>query len=190
MSTKAKSTPKKKRITSAKAAHDGTGKYSLLATQNDLPSRTRELVIGICNQSLADLKDLQTQCKQAHWNVKGDNFIALHELFDRLNGEIDGYVDEVAERAVQLGGVALGTARVVAKESRLPEYPLCISDGEDHIDALGHALAVVAKSVRKNIDLTDAAGDADTADLFTGVSRGLDKALWFVEAHKKTRVVK
>ncbi len=189
MSTKAKSTSKKSRTTS-KASHDGSGKYSLLATQNDLPARTRELVIGICNQSLADLKDLQTQCKQAHWNVKGEGFIALHELFDQINGEIDGYVDEVAERAVQLGGIALGTARAVAKKSHLPEYPLCISESADHVDALSHALAVAAKSIRKNIDLTDAAGDADTADLFTGISRGLDKALWFVEAHKQPRVVK
>lgn len=188
MSPKAKSPSKKARTASKKnSAHDGTGRFSLLATQNDLPVRTRELIVGICNQSLADLKDLQTQCKQAHWNVKGENFIGLHELFDKINGEIVGYLDEVAERAVQLGGIALGTARVVAKQSRLPEYPLCLSESREHVDALSHALAVVAKSIRRNIDLTDAAGDADTADLFTGISRGLDKALWFVEAHKKPR---
>jgi starvation-inducible DNA-binding protein len=155
----------------------------MFKTKNDLPETTRIKVIELLNARLADCKDLQTQIKQAHWNVKGPHFIGLHELFDKINEEVDEYVDEIAERAVQLGGVAEGTARVVAKRSTLPEYPLNIADGRSHVDALSSALAAFGKGARKAIDDTDELGDKDTADLFTEVSRGIDKWLWFVEAH-------
>jgi starvation-inducible DNA-binding protein len=155
----------------------------MFKTKNDLPEATRVKVIEILNARLADCKDLQTQTKQAHWNVKGPNFIGLHELFDKINEEVDEYVDEIAERAVQLGGVAEGTARVVAKRSSLPEYPLNIADGRSHVEALSSALATFAKGARKAINETNDLGDLDTADLFTEVSRGIDKWLWFVEAH-------
>ncbi len=155
----------------------------MFKTKNDLPEATRVKVIELLNARLADCKDLQTQTKQAHWNVKGPNFIGLHELFDKINEEVDEYVDEIAERAVQLGGVAEGTARVVAKRSSLPEYPLNISDGRSHVEALSSALAAFGKGARKAINETNDLGDLDTADLFTEVSRGIDKWLWFVEAH-------
>jgi starvation-inducible DNA-binding protein len=155
----------------------------MFKTKNDLPEATRVKVIEILNSRLADCKDLQTQTKQAHWNVKGPNFIGLHELFDKINEEVDEYVDEIAERAVQLGGVAEGTARVVAKRSSLPEYPLNIADGRSHVEALSSALAAFGKGARKAINDTNDLGDLDTADLFTEVSRGIDKWLWFVEAH-------
>src|SRR3954451_18603953 len=105
-------------------------------TENDLPKNTRVEVIGIVNQRLADVIDLQTQMKQAHWNVKGPHFIALHKLFDEVNEAVEEYVDMIAERAVQRGGIALGTARVVAGSSSLPEYPLDITAGEQHVDAV------------------------------------------------------
>jgi starvation-inducible DNA-binding protein len=155
----------------------------MFKTKNDLPENVRVKVIELLNARLADCKDLQTQTKQAHWNVKGPNFIGLHELFDKINEEIDEYVDEIAERAVQLGGVAEGTARAVAKRSTLPEYPLNIADGRAHVDALSSALAAFGKVARKAIDESNDFGDLDTADLFTEVSRGIDKWLWFVEAH-------
>jgi starvation-inducible DNA-binding protein len=155
----------------------------MFKTKNDLPETARVKVIELLNARLADCKDLQTQTKQAHWNVKGPNFIGLHELFDKINEEIDEYVDEIAERAVQLGGVAEGTARVVAKRSTLPEYPLNIADGRAHVDALSSVLAAFGKLARKAIDESNDLGDLDTADLFTEVSRGIDKWLWFVEAH-------
>ncbi len=155
----------------------------MFKTKNDLPEPARVKVIEVLNARLADCKDLQTQIKQAHWNVKGPHFIGLHELFDKINEAVDEYVDEIAERAVQLGGVAEGTARVVARRSTLPEYPLNIADGHSHVDALSSALAAFGKAARKAIDDTDQLGDKDTADLFTEVSRGIDKWLWFVEAH-------
>jgi starvation-inducible DNA-binding protein len=155
----------------------------MFKTKNDLSEATRVKVVELLNARLADCKDLQTQVKQAHWNVKGPNFIALHKLFDEINEEMDDYVDEIAERAVQLGGVAEGTARIVAKRSSLPEYPLAAKDGRSHVDALSTALAAFGKSARKAIDESNDLGDLDTADLFTEVSRGIDKWLWFVEAH-------
>jgi starvation-inducible DNA-binding protein len=130
---------------------------------------------------------LQGQCKQAHWNVKGPSFIALHELFDKVADEVEDFADELAERAVALGGVARGTVSVVAKESRLPEYPLDISTGREHVRSLANALASFGQPVREAIQTASDAGDADTADLFTDISRGIDKSLWFVEAHAQAK---
>ena len=155
----------------------------MFKTKNDLSEATRVKTIELLNARLADCKDLQTQVKQAHWNVKGPNFIALHELFDKVNGAVEEYVDEIAERAVQLGGVAEGTARMVAKRSSLPEYPANAVDGRSHVEALSTALAAFGKAARKAINDANDVGDLDTADLFTEVSRGIDKWLWFIEAH-------
>src|SRR5262244_4670899 len=143
----------------------------MFKTKNDLNEAIRAKVIEILNARLADCIDLQTQCKQAHWNVKGPNFIALHELFDKVNEEVEDYVDDIAERAVQLGGVAEGTARMVAKRSSLAEYPATAVDGRSHVEALSSALAAFGKAARQAIDQADDLGDLDTADLFTEVSR-------------------
>jgi starvation-inducible DNA-binding protein len=152
-------------------------------TKNDLPESARTQLVDLCNARLADAIDLQTQCKQAHWNVKGPNFIALHELFDKVNEDVEEYVDLIAERAVQLGGIAEGTARSVAKRSTLSEYPGKSGAGHDHVEALSSALASFGKLVRQAIDKADSLKDADTTDMFTEISRGTDKWLWFVEAH-------
>ncbi len=152
-------------------------------TKNDLAKGKREKVIAILNQSLADASDLKSQAKQAHWNVKGMNFIALHELFDQVATEVDTHIDEIAERITSLGGTAMGTVRIAAQNSSLSEYPHEITDGTAHVDALSTALADFGKSMRKNIDATDELGDMVTADLYTEVARGIDKLLWFVEAH-------
>jgi len=155
----------------------------MFKTKNDLSEAIRVKAIALLNARLADCIDLQTQCKQAHWNVKGPNFIALHELFDKINEEVEDYVDDIAERAVQLGGVAEGTARLVAKRTTLTEYPAGTTDGRSHVEALSSALAAFGKWARKGIDEANELDDLDTADLFTEVSRGIDKWLWFVEAH-------
>ncbi|TLY50943.1 MAG: DNA starvation/stationary phase protection protein Dps [Gammaproteobacteria bacterium] len=152
-------------------------------TRNDLDARLRERMIGLLNPQLADTMDLYTQVKQAHWNVKGPHFIALHELYDKLAEELEDPIDDIAERVTALGGVARGTARIAAGESRLPELPLASLDGLKLTALLADRYAALAKSTRAAIESADHAGDADTADLFTGISRGLDKALWFLEAH-------
>ena len=155
----------------------------MFKTKNDIPEATRSKVVELLNARLADCIDLQTQTKQAHWNVKGPNFIALHELFDQINEDVEDYVDDIAERAVQLGGVAEGTARMAAKRSSLAEYPAMAVDGRSHVEALSSALAAFGAAARKGIDQASELGDLDTADLFTEISRGIDKWLWFVEAH-------
>ena len=152
-------------------------------TKNDLAKESREKVIGHLNSRLADVIDLKTQAKQAHWNVKGIHFIGLHELFDRVAIAAEAHTDLIAERITALGGTAMGTARVVAQNSTLSEYPLEIFDGTAHVDALSTAMADCGKKIRQNIDDADELGDRDTADLFTEISRELDKLLWFVEAH-------
>jgi starvation-inducible DNA-binding protein len=152
-------------------------------TRNDLPEKTRRKVIEILNARLADAMDLQSQIKHAHWNVKGPNFIALHELFDKIATAVTEHSDEIAERAAALGGTAEGTVAVAAKRSKLKNYPLNITAGKDHLLYLATQVAAVGSQVRADIDTTGRLGDADTADLLTGISRDLDKYLWFLEAH-------
>jgi starvation-inducible DNA-binding protein len=148
------------------------GAVRLYATKNDLPEASRAEAITLLNNRLADAIDLQTACKQAHWNVKGPQFIALHKLFDEINEDVEDYVDLIAERAVQLGGIAEGTARVAAQRSTLLDYPLTIATGEEHVAALSDT-----------IEEMNELEDAGSADIFTEISRGVDKWLWFVEAH-------
>jgi len=152
-------------------------------TKIDIPENTRKAAIELLQARLADAVDLATQVKQAHWNVKGPNFIGLHELFDKVADEVRAHTDEIAERITTLGGTAEGTARIAAARSKLKEYPLDISDGPDHVEALSAAPAGFGKSARRAIDEASEMGDQDTADIFTEVSRGIDKQLWLVEAH-------
>jgi starvation-inducible DNA-binding protein len=152
-------------------------------TSIDLDSETREQVITLLNQQLADTFDLYSQTKQAHWNVKGAQFFQLHELFDKLATETLVYVDDIAERVTTLGGTALGTARMSSSGSRLTEYPVKVIGSQESVEALVERYAALAASTRAAIDASDDLNDADTADLFTGISRGLDKSLWFLEAH-------
>src|SRR5262249_40686688 len=125
---------------------------SMWPTQNDLPDKVRAGAIDLLNQQLADALDLALQAKQAHWNVTGPNFIALDELFDKVVDEILEHADDLAERAVELGGTALGTARVAAKTSRLPEYRLDITSGREHVVALSAVIARFGASARAGID--------------------------------------
>lgn len=152
-------------------------------TKNDLDEQIRRRMIDLLNKQLADVLDLGLQTKQAHWNVKGPNFIGLHELFDNVAEEVEGFTDEIAERAVQLGGVALGTVQAISEASRLTAYPLDLVSGRQHVTSLSSALAAFGATTRAAIDTADEAGDADTSDLFTDISRGVDKLLWMVEAH-------
>lgn len=146
-------------------------------TSNDLPPTTRRSVIEILNEHLADAIDLQLQAKQAHWNIKGPNFVGLHELFDEVASQAQEYADEIAERAVALGGAARGTIQAVSGQSQLREYPLEVGDWRGHVRAMQDALATFGRGVRKAIDDTTAVNDADTADLFTEISRGVDQVL-------------
>jgi starvation-inducible DNA-binding protein len=152
-------------------------------TKNDLSLDVRTKVTSLLNTRLADAIDLTLQGKQAHWNVKGAHFIALHELFDKVVESSEDWVDDLAERVVALGGVAEGTVGVVGKKTTLAAYPLEAVDGQEHVDALSSALAKFGKGIRAAIDESDKLGDKDTADLFTGISRDSDKYLWFLEAH-------
>ena len=154
-------------------------------TENDISEKRRSELNGLMNQRLASAVDLQTQMKQAHWNVKGPSFIGLHELFDQVDEAVESYVDKIAERIVQLGGIAEGTARVAASRSQLEEYPLTIADGQAHVEAVARALSTFGHEVRGTINEADELDDAGTADLFTEISRGIDKWLWFVEAHSQ-----
>ncbi len=160
-----------------------TVKQRLFKTHIDLSETTRERVIDVLNQTLAATLDLKTQVKQAHWNVKGTDFIQLHELFDMLAKELEEYIDTFAERVTALGGYAMGTARIAAKESLLPEYPLDIVDGKAHIRALVERYGRYGKNLRENIHKTTEWGDDDTADIYIETSRAIDKRLWFLEAH-------
>ena len=152
-------------------------------TKLDLGKNVRGDMGSLLNRRLADAIDLALQCKQAHWNVKGPQFIALHQLFDTLRTNVDGYVDTLAERITALGEVADGTVQAVSAGTGLPAYPGDITAGRDHVDKLSSAFAAFAKAGRKDIDAADTAGDAVTADVLTGIVRAVDKDLWFLDAH-------
>ena len=152
-------------------------------TRNSLPASARLQAAALLNRRLADAIDLQAQCKQAHWNVKGPQFIALHQLFDEVYAGVGGYVDLIAERIVQLGAIAEGTVRIAAERSELDEYPIAMSRGTEHVKVLATALAAFGTRISFAIEEMDELEDAGTADLCTEVSRGIDKWLWFVEAH-------
>ena len=153
------------------------------ATANDLKSNAKKVSIELLNARLADAIDLALLTKQAHWNLKGPQFIAIHEMLDKFRKAVDGHVDTIAERAVQLGGMAQGTVQTVAEATTLKAYPTDIFKTKDHLAALIERYGQVASKVRAAIDEVDEAGDADTADIFTAFSRELDKSLWFLEAH-------
>ena len=152
-------------------------------TRNTLAEGIREKSVELLNRHLAAAIDLHAQVKQAHWNVRGANFIAIHELFDKVADAAEGYSDQLAERAAQLGGTAEGTVQTAAQRSFLPPYKLGVADEKLHIAAVADALARFGGSVREAIDAADASDDKDTADLFTEVSRGIDYQLWLVESH-------
>ena len=152
-------------------------------TSNGIDIDVRREMVALCNQQLANIFDLYSQTKQAHWNVKGMHFEALHGLFDKMADGIFPYGDAVAERATALGGTAMGTVRMAAAASDLPDFPSDVFAGEDVIRIVVARWGHYAQSVRRAIDLADEAGDLDTADLFTELSREADKLLWFAEAH-------
>ena len=170
-----------------KLAQDAAEGTLLYETKNPLPAETRAQVVALLNNRLADCVDLQSQCKQAHWNVKGPQFIALHKLFDDIYEAAEEYVDLIAERIVQLGGVAEGTVRAAAQRSSLREYPLVLSSGEEHVAALSDVLARFSGMAREGITQLEELQDPDSMDILTEVSRGVDKWLWFVEAHQQGR---
>src|SRR5438128_10487199 len=157
----------------------------LYPTKNDLPEWGRLEAAGLLNRRLADCIDLQTQCKQAHWNVKGPTFIALHKLFDEITGDVQEYADLLAERVVQLGGIAEGTVGVVAERSTLVDYPLALSTGAEHVAALSDALAMFGRTVRVGIEEMNELEDAARGEILPEISRGVDKWLWFVQAHQQ-----
>ena len=153
-------------------------------TRNDLNSNTRTTVAALLNARVADSIDLALMTKQAHWNLRGRQFIAVHEMLDDFRTEIDGHVDTMAERILQLGGVALGTTQAVAEGSKLKAYPTDLVSVDDHVAALVERYGDLANATRAAIEASDEAGDSDTADIFTAFSRSLDKALWFLEAQE------
>lgn len=152
-------------------------------TQNDTSGNALKVSLATLQERLADGIDLSLTIKQAHWNLKGPQFIGIHLMLDGFRDEIDELNDKVAERITQLGGTARGTVQAVGGETKLPPYPLDIYAIADHLAALIDRYGSYANAVRRNIDDTDEAGDAGTSDLFTEISRAVDKQLWFLEAH-------
>jgi len=156
-------------------------------TRIDIPEDARQKLVDLLNRQLADTTDLFTQLKYAHWNVKGSDFIQLHELFDQVAGDVLGFADLIAERATTLGGTANGTARQAAATSTLAEYPTKVIDGMESVRAVADRVADYAASTRRAMEESEDLGDTSTNDLFTEVSRQVDKDLWFLEAHLQSK---
>lgn len=156
---------------------------SLRATRNDLGENAKKVSVNVLNGTLVDTIDLTNCVRMAHWTLRGSNFIGLHTMLEGFYNELFATADEVAERLVQIGGTPDGTSQLVSEKTRLPAYPQATTNSMEHVKELADRFANLAKSVREGIDATDEAGDADTADLLTGLSRDLDKKLWMLEAH-------
>ena len=153
------------------------------ATKQSLPEKNRIEIVNMLNISLASTNDLYAQLKHAHWNIKGEQFISLHLLFDSIAEEIEEQVDIIAERITSLGGSALGTSQATSANSKLRLYPTDIFKTKDHLEHLTHNFAILGELARKHIMASEKLGDAGTSDLYITLSRLLDKKLWFLEAH-------
>jgi len=151
--------------------------------RSDMPPEIRLYMVQLLNQTLACTIDLRSQVKQACWNVKGKDFSLLHPLFATIVIELAAYTDLVAERIVVLGGVLRGTARTAATQSKLPEYPDALVEGDAHVLALAERFACYAASLREGIGLATDVEDASSAALYTDLSRKVDKQIWVLEAH-------
>lgn len=152
-------------------------------TKIDIPEKIRAEVISTLNLSLASTSDLYAQLKQAHWNVKGPEFISLHKLFDEIAEGLEEHIDAIAERITALGGTALGTIQQAVKNSALQEYPIDIFSAKDHLAHLTHNIAILGELTRDHMDDTEELNDMSTNDVYIDLSRFLDKNLWFLEAH-------
>ena len=155
----------------------------MYATRHGLAEDARRSMVILLNQRLADAADLYSQTKHAHWNVKGMDFFQLHQLFDELAEIVEGHADMIAERATALGGFALGTVRMAAANSSLPEMPIDAQNGRAFVEALAESYARHARHLGEGIDRAEEAGDKATADLLTQIVRDIDKALYFLESH-------
>ncbi|MES2521080.1 MAG: DNA starvation/stationary phase protection protein Dps [Gemmatimonadota bacterium] len=180
MAQRARPTLDKRSTRNAKQDTDSRIKFR---SSIDLPEDTRSEMITVLNERLADFLDLERQCKQAHWNVKGPRFLQLHVLFDETAALSVKWADDIAERAMQLGGIAEGTVQAVADRTSLRPAPLVAPDADTWIGVVTEALACCANGARKNVETADEADDAITADLLTRITSEADKQLWFVEAH-------
>ena len=156
-------------------------------TRTDVPVEARAKLVFLLDARLGDMIDLFNQTKHAHWNVKGPEFMQLHELFDDIAERIEEDCDLLAERAVSLGGVAEGTTRQSAANSTIGEYDLAAVDGLHHAGALARQVAKLCGSIRGAIQQSAELKDPTTSDLFTEISRSMDKDLWFLEAHIQKR---
>jgi starvation-inducible DNA-binding protein len=163
-----------------------TANHRMHETRISLPIDLRRQLVDILNQSLATYSDLQASLKQAHWNVKGSNFYALHLLFDEIAEEVEGFVDEVAERISALGGTAFGTVQSASEHTLLKPYDLALTNATEHLIALAERLSIAGKDAREKVDITAALQDQGSSDLYVGITRALDKRLWFIEAHLQT----
>ena len=164
--------------------------HGLSPVRSDIPPEIRLYVMQLLQQTLACTVDLRSQLKQACWNVKGRDLVLLHALFATMATELDAHIDLVAERLVVLGGVARGTVRTAATHSRLPEYPGAIMDGDAHVQALTECFASYATTLRADIAHAAEVEEAGSAAVYTDISRGIDKRLWFLEAylhHRRAR---
>ncbi|HET6405222.1 MAG TPA: DNA starvation/stationary phase protection protein Dps [Candidatus Thermoplasmatota archaeon] len=156
-------------------------------TRHGLDEQARRSIVIMLNQRLADSADLYSQTKHAHWNVKGMDFYQLHKLFDELAEIVEKHIDELAERATALGGTALGTVRMAAQNSALPDMPTDALTGREFVEALVERYARHAKGVGEGIDRAEESGDKVTADLLTEIAAEIDKALYFLESHLQGR---
>ncbi len=159
---------------------------ALHPTHQTIPHHIRGQIVELLQTRVSEGIDLTYQVKQAHWNVRGPRFFSLHKLFDKTYEHLQDNVDTIAERLVQLGGIAQGTIRSAVKISKLPDYPVGYITEDEHIELVSRGLANFSQTLRDDIERFAEWEDPGSADVLTEVIRAVDKDLWMVEAHRKS----
>ncbi len=154
----------------------------MFKTTSTLPEASRITLGQTLNARLQDGLDLHSQVKMAHWNVRGPQFLTLHPLFETLATELLLQTDTLAERAVTLGVPADATARTVAAQSRLAEYPRDVVRDVDHLRAIASRVDTWVAGLRQSRGVAEELKDTDTVDLLTGMVSSWEKHAWFLSA--------
>lgn len=153
------------------------------ATLNELPAPTRSEVTGMLSRLLVETLDVALCARHAHWNVRGPDFLLLHDLMDHIGTELDDQADRLAKRIRALGGTVRGTAHTIATESSFKPYPVEVAEGQDHLEALALRLGLLSAEARLSIYECSGGLDPVTADVLVRVNSAIDDVLWSVESH-------
>jgi starvation-inducible DNA-binding protein len=166
--------------------HHQLERRDAVALDIGLSDKQRAALVDMLNTLLADEFVLYVKTRRFHWNVTGVDFSELHKLFQEQYEALDKVVDEVAERARALDGVAAGSLKEYLAATRLNEAPGTNPEWRGMVEALLQDHQSIIRQLRKDIpEAQDKHGDAGTADFLTGLMEQHEKTAWMLRAYLK-----